>query len=588
MYPRWRVAIATAASAVLSAASAQAWQEAHETGDDVSVRVEAGGTATVEHALRWRVVHGQVKEFDLAGFALAEALDPTVVLMAEDGRAIPAHAVRQADGLVRILSDDARPLSRGTFTVRMRSTVDLVAAGMAVRDDSTFRLTLRGLVASDSFDTARAVFDFPVAPDPPVALMPDSSLPDEHAATELERGAVRDRLTLVCPHVSRGEAVTWTLRVDARSLAPGRPDERGLRADVDEAAPSDPSRLHAALLGLGLAAIVGLYGALVATKARLFASRCAEESASPRPLIPLSIPLRASLAGLALAGGVALEMGGHPTTGAFLVAAAALLAAERAPVPSFSVRRPGRWLVLRPDDAFALTTARVGPDDWLDAGTARGRALVVGAALLFAAFAMGWRRGLPDLPWLIAIDAVVLVPIFWSGRAAQMIPDLARAPAPWLARLFGRLRRVEAVRVAPWARVRLDGALDELRLLVVPRAALPGLVGIEVGRAWSRHSSGWVSSAEVLVRFVEGTSAASHFMRLAESEGSLPGRRPDERVLRFSPGAPASLSSVVALVTRFALGAVDPRELPTPRAQGAARSCVDEGVRTVLKPLPAL
>ena len=66
---------------------------------------------------------------------------------------------------------------------------------------------------------------------------------------------------------------------------------------------------------------------------------------------------------------------------------------------------------------------------------------------------------------------------------------------------------------------------------------MPGVVGIEIGRAWSTTPAGWAATPEVLVRVLEGSSAAAKLAQVLPRARSLPGRRGDERVVRLRPRA---------------------------------------------------
>jgi hypothetical protein len=153
-----------------------------------------------------------------------------------------------------------------------------------------------------------------------------------------------------------------------------------------------------------------------------------------------------------------------------------------------------------------------------------------------------------------------LVPLFVTGRSAQLPPDGGATAAPWLGPVYRRLQKIELLRAVPWARVTLDGStIDELRLKVVPRSAMPGLAGIELGLAWSSTTVGWSGSPEVLVRVLEGSAAAARLALTPSTEGLLPGRRPDERVLRVAPRLPTQ-AGALALTKAFAEALTDRRE----------------------------
>jgi hypothetical protein len=273
------------------------------------------------------------------------------------------------------------------------------------------------------------------------------------------------------------------------------------------------------------------------------------------------------------------------------VAVATLAAALRVPLASPVARGPGRWLALRPQDAFVPAPCRA---HWLDAGSRVGRACALLCAALVLAASVAAHRFDVEGPWLVALDAAPLVPLFTTGLACQLPPHAGRSAAPWLARAFDSLRAVQAIRVAPWGRVTDAGdaptaheSVDELRLLVLPRAAMPGVVGIELGLAWSSTPVGYGASPEVLARVLDGSPAAA---KLAVEIGGVavmsgarvfPGRRPNERVAVLLPRAPTR-ASALSLVRAVAAALTDRRmAFPAPgrggvwtapdrRAQGVA------------------
>ena len=128
------------------------------------------------------------------------------------------------------------------------------------------------------------------------------------------------------------------------------------------------------------------------------------------------------------------------------------------------------------------------------------------------------------------------------------------------------LEACEDVRVAPYARN------DELRLLVVPRLAMPGVVGIEVAVAWERAGGATLPTYEALVRVQDGSFAAAKMAAYAEGQRCLPGRKPEERVYRFEPAGPSN-EAAVALVVDLADALRDRRMIVATRAEweGAER-----------------
>jgi hypothetical protein len=572
MHARRATALAAALATVLATGRALAWQEAHEIGDETRVVVDGAGVASEEHRLRWHVQRGPLASIDLARLDPGAVVEPDVAVASDDGRAVVVHAARAAirdDGTVRITVDDPRALMRGTFTFDVRWRVDMVAAGRVARDGATLRLTWSAPPAAGGLDGVRTTFDLPAAPEAPRPIVAESGLIDDSAAATLTRGAQRDVLELVRPHVPGGESVTWTLRLDGHAL-PLVTDPRVVPPPEASAGP-EPDRVAPLLAGVALAALALGFGLLAWHKARGFAGACLARGIRSRGLLPLPDGPRAVLAGAALAAAVGLEVTGEVTAGAACVSVAVLAAALRAPRATLPVRGPGRWQPVAPEQAFARaapeTRARAAAGAPLfDIDRARGRTAALVAAGLVAVIAAVVRRFDADAAWLAVLDSAVLAPLFVTGRASQMPPHGVRSAAPWLAGAFRRLRRVAGLQVAPWARVAPDGlAADELRLLAMPRMPMPGLIGLEVGLAWSRTPVSWAAAPEVLARFVEGSPAAETLARDLPRARAMLGRRPHERVVRLSPRAPTR-ASTVALVRALA-GAL---EITPPRSPSQA------------------
>lgn len=527
-----RAALAALASGALLlsvARPALAWQEAHEIGDDVTVHVDGAGVAQVEHHVRWHVVRGPLKSVDMVNVAPSAAVEPEVTVTGEDGHTFDARAERHDERTVRIVPGEPRALMRGNFTFDVRWRVDLAATHALTRDGSTWRLAWSAPVAADGFDAATTVFEVPAAPDPPVAIVADTGAVDDGAVASLRREPGTDALSLVRPHVARGEAPLWTLRLDPRAL-PLVVDPT-LRPTAEAKLPPEPDRVHDAALAVALAALGLAFGLLVHRRGSAHAKACAARDVKPRALLPLGDVTRAAVAGAALAGAVFLQVVGRTSPAAACVALATLAAALRAPAGKIAVRGPGRWLSLTPQHAFARA--------------ARGRASgllaasgILGAVLVAAVVA---GRFDPDGPWLAALDGLALLPLVLTGRPSQLPPHPATSAAPWLERVFARLRRVASLRVSPWARIPEASPApvpDELRLLVLPRAAMPGVLGVEVGLAWSHSPTGWVGTPEVLARVLDGSAAATRLAREMPAARVVPGRRPEERVMRLVPRSP--------------------------------------------------
>ena len=547
---------------LLASTDARAWQEIHETGADVFVELGTDGVASIHDVLRWHVVRGPLHWIDLEGVDSAGMTDAGVTVTAEDGRTLGAHLDPRDEHAVRVTVDDPKAFQRGTFLFDVRWRADWVKAHAIARDGAAWRVAWTSPLASEGLDSVKTTFVFPPARQAPAAIFPDTGAVDDTALATFRREPSRDVLELVRPHVGRGESVAWTLRIDPSAL-PAVVDPH-LRPAAPEAPPPEPDRVRAVCSFLALAALAVVFALLVGRKSAEVASVCAGRGARPRGLLPrLPERLRPALAGVLLAGGAALQSMDAFTPGACLVAAAALVAALRAPSSRWPVRGPGRWLALRPEDAFAQVPDDGNPPRLFDLGTHAGRLTAWAtpvAVVLMVALA---RRFGTMASWLVALDSAVLVPLFLTGGVAGL-PPRPSAAATWLAPVFDRLRAVASLRVAPWARVAADAAVDEVRLLVLPRASIPGLVGVEVGRAWSTTPAGWTGTPEVLVRVLEGSSAAAKLARELPKARMLPGRRGDERVLRVRPRT-GTRASTVALTQGLAEALTD-RRSPAPAA----------------------
>jgi hypothetical protein len=563
MHIRLSVGLVLVSLASVTPASALAWQEAHETGADVRMRVAANGVASIALHQRWHVVHGPLRFVDVVGVDPAAVLAPEARVLAEDGHELVAHAARQDDRTVRVTFDDPHAMAHGgTFALEVPMRVDLVATEALVRDGARWRLTWSNPVASDGFDGAATRLELPAAPDPPQPILAQTGAVDETAAATLRREPAQDVLELERPHVSRGEAVAWTVRLDPRGMT--QVTDPRLRPPA-EAPPKEPDRVGAVSMAACLTGLALALALLVAGKSRAFRVACAERAARPRSLLPLPDPARAALAGAALAAAVGLEVAGGCATwaAAACIAVATLSSSLRAPLANPVARGPGRWLVLRPQDAFSRDAHRSGAPRWLDASTAAGRFGAVLAAALVAAAALTIGQFDRSAAWLVLLDAAPLLPLFVTGTSSQLPPHPARSAVPWMAAAYRRLRSVETLRVAPWARVAAQPpGPDELRLLVLPRAALPGLVGVEIGLAWCSTPVGWTARPEVLARVIEGTPAAARLAAELPALRLVPGRRPDERVAVLPPRAPTRRGGI--FLARALAGALTDRRVSYP------------------------
>jgi hypothetical protein len=135
------------------------------------------------------------------------------------------------------------------------------------------------------------------------------------------------------------------------------------------------------------------------------------------------------------------------------------------------------------------------------------------------------------------------------------------------------LRKSSALRVVAWGRVALGSdQFDEVRLLCVPRRALKGLGGIEIGLLPANGAGGRVDWPEILVRTVDASPCHRALASLLPRRPWTPGRRAHERVTWLRPALPTS-AMTVALARRLVAGVQpDARVVPPSSGKAEARS----------------
>ena len=552
--------------ALLATAPAAAGQEVRLLGSDAHLRVEASGLASVETIMRWRVVRGPLQSIDIVSLSPMAIAGPQATAVTEDGRNLATRLIRLDDTRLRILIEEPHPPTRGSVALNLRWQVDLAFTGSLVRGDSNWRLAWSAPVADNGFDSARTVIDLPAAPEPPLAILPDTGTIDNGADATLVREPGRDVLQLVRPHVARGEVVTWIVRVDSHAFPMSSQSPAASSDESKSAAPMTSRGQLFTTIGIGILALA--FGLLVDKKVRRFAVACASQGVGGPPgLLPLALGLRGPLAGLALAAGLQTQALGRLTAGTALLAGAALCTALSPPT-TCRPRGPARWRVLRPEDAFSRGTCE--KDRWSGLNAASASALLLAFTALLVAISWRVAGAYAYRSWLGAMNCVVVIAMLMTGRVSQLPSRGTPATKRWLSTVFGHLKRIDVLQVAPWARVTLDGAVDELRLLALPRAAVPGVVGIEVGLAWSGTPVGWIAAPQVLVRFLDDSCAAAKLALALPTARAVPGRRAEEKVMLLSPRVPAR-SATVALTRMLTQLLAERRAVPKDAWDGPER-----------------
>ena len=545
-----------------SAEATATWQEMHETSDDVRLEIAPNGVATVQHHLRYRIVAGHFRTFEIAG------LDPHVELAAEavfkpekTGSEVPARIeTGKVPGTARIVIDEGKGLGRGPYTVDLGYKLDLVGNRMLSRDGAMWKVAWTAPPATEGHDGARVVFDLPTAPtEPRLAGAAESTT----TLATLRRSAERDELELVRAHVPRGEAVVWSARLDPKALPAITTPELRPPAAAEIVAPTIlRSNLSRVLGAIGFALLAAGLALVLREKQRSVRAVCEARAFAARPALPFGA-VTPFVYGITATLSLAVLLWWLPVVGALLVVLAMALAAHRAPLPIAKKRTPGVWRPLT-----ELLPKRKTPfDDAFDLGARRGRValglLVVAVVLLVFVL----RPYVPQIALALPLFASTLLPLFVTGTRAQMAEDATDLAARVLRPIrdaLGSAVDLSHVEVAAIGRLPEGAGLpDDIRLTCAPKERTPGLRAIEVALATTATGG---AVPEVLVRFDSGSAAAD---RVAKMAPLLPGRTAEERVMRLRPEEPTA-PSTSTLVARL-LGQLEERRAKEGRWKGADR-----------------
>lgn len=547
-------------SLVATDAAAGGWVEAHETSDDVRLEVGVDGVATVTHHLRYRIVAGRFKSFDIVGIDTHAEIVPEATFSPEKGGDETAGHLEpstKTPGTFHLMVDDpkGKGLARGAYVVDVKYRLDLVANKMLTRDGAMWKLAWTAPPAPEGHDGARVVFDVPSAPTEP-RLATAANEATTTLAT-LRRSGERDELELLRPHVTRGDAVVWSARVDPKAFPSVNTPELRPPPPVETAPPSIiAGSMARVIVAIGFAMLAGALALLLRAKQNTVRESADARNMRARPVLALPWGLSPFLYGVATTGALAALLWWKPIGGAALVVLALTLAAHRSPAPIVKPRGPGEWQPLKDPNLLLPTTTK--PTDLFDLGAWPGRLACflfvasVGAAAFFL------RAKVPQIAIALPLAATSLLPLFVTGTRAQIPPaaiDLAAkllrpardaiASQIDLAHVeLGTIGRVVSANAGSMA----PAAVDEVRLAGTPRDKIPGLRAIELALATT--PGGWGTCPEVLVRFEAESSAAKKLDVLASGTRVLRGRKTGENVLRLTPEEPTALSAA-ALVAKL-------------------------------------
>ncbi|HSO38743.1 MAG TPA: hypothetical protein VLT33_39710, partial [Labilithrix sp.] len=315
-----------------------------------------------------------------------------------------------------------------------------------------------------------------------------------------------------------------------------------------------PNNVPAVLIVLALVGFVGGFVFALRSKQVLIARACEGTAVRARMLLPVRWGLGPFLYGAVTAGALAALLWGTPAYGAALVVLAMALAAHRSPAGVVRPRGPGRWQTIADADVLVARAPSPAAGDALDIGTRRGKLTALLTALVLAGLAFALRTRVAGVAIAIPLTGAALVPLFLTGTRAQ----LPRGPAELASRLLapardmlGRLVDLTHVDVRCLARFG-EGTVsyDEVRLACAPNDRIPGLRTIELALAGAVPGAP-AALPEVLVRFDDASPAAAKIAQLAPGIRVVPGRSPEEKVLRLSPRVPTP-SGAARLIARLA------------------------------------
>ncbi|MEZ4307136.1 MAG: hypothetical protein R3F14_03715 [Polyangiaceae bacterium] len=450
-----RVLPAAAVALALAAVSrtASAWVEAHVVADDVRVTLEPDAPARVEHRITVKIAGGPLRTLDLRGVdgdaepeaeayvvterdaslkSLASAREVTAELVPPDTK--PTRDGSPAPSILRLRLGE-KGIGRGTYVVQVRYRTRLLERRFVTFDGTVARVRWQGVAWDDGFDSARVTFDLPAgpaAPRPDDRTTPAGAEEPPLVLSTLRRKGDRDELELLRPYVPIGEAIEWKLVADARAFGKASAPEGPAGPPMISIAQPGGSSGRFGTLWLAAAAAAFLaWTFLVARKVREVALSSLAAGAKPSPLVPMPLLLRAPLSAALLGVAAWLQVVKHAwTPGALALLAAAALVIHRVPEwpKTLFLRKPGRWLPIAERDAFAPPNPIRGA--YLDTSSRAGKALFLLAFTGFAGLTWLASQTSRHLAAMVALDAVLALALFGTGRIRSLPQTLSPPPPP--------------------------------------------------------------------------------------------------------------------------------------------------------------
>lgn len=553
------------------------WAERRVESSATVIELERDGSAIVRHELWLEVRGAPLQEFSLEGID-ADAVplpDASVTRMKGSvATSLPLPVqVTAASGRL----DVSVPLRRGfrgrTFLLKVAYRTELAARGLIrpVEGGQRAELSWVGPRFSDGVDSVTLTLRAGAAARAPeLATTAGGDNRDANfgiVMSTLRRSRERDELELVRAHVARDEAITWRVWLDgamlpAAMLPAARARDASLLPAPEPAAAAQtsvaaPRRWSHYPVGtyLPLLVMAGVaYGLLVRLKTWRLARAAVLRRCEPRALVGWPASWRSALAGACLSGAAALVLWADaPLLAAVALISALVFAAELPPASNVFERGGGKWQTL---DATALDSVPSPslPGAWLDAGRVQGFVLLCGC---LAGSAWGAAQLFETSPYLGAcalLGSTIWLPIFCTGRAAQLPVDALAQSRRFLRRAQRCLARDSNLVITPIGRVgHAAGELDELRLSISPARGLPGLIGVELGVSFHTRFGGFSADPVIVVRAADG-SPCQRALPLGLSWTR--GRTNDERATLARPKLP-TVTQAVTLVHEL-LAAMQP------------------------------
>lgn len=567
----WLLAALAFFSCCLVGRPAHAWVETDVVGHQATLSVDKDGHAEVRHTLHLRLRGGPLESLDLDGIGpTLETLADGTVRRAQSGneQVWPLGVEPREDGGVHLRIESEKGLRSGTYQFEFGYRISLDERKGFERRGDRVRLTWIGPRFSGGVDSAKVVFRLPQSTEPPT--VPESTDGETSGVllSQVRRGAGFDEIELVRAYVARGEPAVWRveMRADPFSAALERPDGRALGAAVSPPPPrmlelpTTPRWVWSLSLGLGF-----VYALLCYRKGRAQAENAREVGATPRALVPLPNVARSLFAGALLGAAAGLGLAEYPTWAGLCLCGALLMASLLPPLRLPRARGPGEWSRLSEDELRAQP-AKLRAGRFLDASTVPG--FVVFLLVALASAAAAWLL-LPRSPYqagLVLLGSAACLPLFFTGKMADIPPDAAFGALPLHHFIARKLARRSDVRSEVWARRPLGGgAPDELRLRIFLDGARSGLSAIEIGL---EIGAGMLALPCVIVRAQDESDA---YHALPRGVVWVRGRNGDERVAILRPRVPTRaqclriVEDVLALTSKKSEGGM-------PRAQRERKS----------------